>query len=174
MHELARKVKLIAIDVDGVLTDGGIVYGEDDLEIKKFCVKDGQAIAFARRAGIEVAFVTYRESKCVKRRAKDLGVTEIHQGVTRKRECVERIARKYGAKPEEVAYIGDDLVDVPAMKWVGLACAVADAAQEVKDVADYVAKTPGGKGAVREIVDSILKARGVWKQVLDDYYSELE
>ncbi len=166
-------VKLIILDIDGVLTDGGIIYGEDDVEVKEFCVKDGQGIAFAKRAGIEVAFVTFRESKPVSRRARDLGVTEVHQGITKKKECVEAIAERYGIKPEQVAYVGDDLVDVPAMRWAGFPVAVADAAQEVREIASYVTTAPGGKGAVREVVELILRARGVWDDILKNYYAEL-
>lgn len=162
------------LDIDGVLTNGSIIYGEDDIEIKEFCVKDGQAIAFARRAGIEVAFVTYRQSKPVSRRARDLGVTEVHQGITKKKECVEAIAERHGVKSEQIAYVGDDLVDVPTMRWVGFPVAVADAAQEVRDIASYVTTAPGGKGAVREVVELILKVQGVWDDILTNYYAELE
>ncbi len=174
MNEQAKAVKLIILDIDGVLTNGGVVYGEDNIEVKEFCVKDGQGIAFARRAGIEVAFVTFRESKPVTRRAQDLGVLEVHQGITRKKECVQAIAQKYGIKPEEVAYVGDDLVDVPPMRWVGFPVAVCDAAQEVKEIASYVTEAPGGKGAVREVTELILKAQGVWDEILEDYYKEIE
>lgn len=174
MTEKSQQIKLLVVDVDGVLTDGAIVYGGDDLEIKNFFVRDGQGIALARRARIEVAFVTVRQSKSLSRRAKDLGVVEVHQGMRKKKETVQGIAERYGFKPEEVAYIGDDLVDLPVMKWVGFPVAVADAVEEVKEVAIYVTKAPGGRGVVREVVELILKAKGVWENLLKSYYEELQ
>ena len=150
-------IKLIAMDVDGVLTDGSIIYGAGDLEIKVFYVKDGQGITLARRAKIEIAFITSRVSDALIKRAKDLGVIEVHQGVKDKWECLKKIIKRYNITPKEVAYIGDDIIDIPVMKKVGFPVAVADAVEEVKNIAKYITKTPGGRGAVREVIEMILK-----------------
>lgn len=152
-----KDIKLIAMDVDGVLTDGSIIYGAGDLEIKVFYVKDGQGITLARRAKIEIAFITSRVSDALIKRAKDLGVIEVHQGVKDKWECLKKIIKRYNITPKEVAYIGDDIIDIPVMKKVGFPVAVADAVEEVKNIAKYITKTPGGRGAVREVIEMILK-----------------
>jgi len=152
-----KDIKLIAMDVDGVLTDGSIIYGAGDLEIKVFYVKDGQGITLARRAKIEIAFITSRVSDALIKRAKDLGVIEVHQGVEDKWECLKKIIKRYNITPKEVAYIGDDIIDIPVMKKVGFPVAVADAVEEVKNIAKYITKTPGGRGAIREVIEMILK-----------------
>lgn len=153
-------IKLIALDVDGVLTDGSIIYGPEDFEIKVFSVRDGQGITLARRGRIEVAFITARISDALIKRAKDLGVIEVHQGVEDKWECIQKIMNRYQLKKEEVLYIGDDIVDIPVMKKVGWPVAVADAIDEVKEIAKYVTTLPGGRGAVREVINKVLKAQG--------------
>jgi 3-deoxy-D-manno-octulosonate 8-phosphate phosphatase (KDO 8-P phosphatase) len=161
-----EQIKLIALDVDGVLTDGSIIYGPEDFEIKIFCVRDGQGITLARRGRIEVAFITARISDALIKRAKDLGVIEVHQGIEDKWECLQKIMKRYQLKKEEVLYIGDDVVDIPVMKNVGLPVAVADSIDEVKAVAKYVTKLPGGKGAVREVINKVLKAQGKYNALI--------
>lgn len=161
-----KNVKLIAMDVDGVLTDGSIIYGAGDIEIKVFFVKDGQGITLARRARIEIAFITSRVSDALVRRAKDLGVIEIHQGVDDKWACLEKIMKRYNLKREEVMYIGDDIVDIPIMKQVGSPVAVADSIDEVKEIAKYITKKPGGRGAVRETIDMVLKAQDKYNSLI--------
>ncbi len=173
MKEKAEKIKLIAIDVDGVLTDGKIIYSSDSEE-KQFAVVDGMGITLARRAKLEIAFISVRESEPVSRRATDLGIIELHQGVKRKWDCLKEIMRRYGFSAEEVAYIGDDIVDVVPMRKVGLPIAVANAMPEVKEVAVLVTESGGGEGAVREAVETILKAKGVWEETLNKYLAELE
>ncbi len=154
-----KNIKLIAMDVDGVLTDGSIIYGAEDIEIKIFYVKDGQGITLARRARIEVAFITTRISDALLKRAKDLGVIEVHQGIQDKLACIKKIMSRYNLTQEEVMYIGDDIVDIPVMEFVGFPVAVVDAVDEVKKIAKYVTKKPGGRGAVREIVEMVLISR---------------
>jgi len=161
-----KNVKLIAMDVDGVLTDGSIIYGAGDIEIKVFCVKDGQGITLARRARIEIAFITARVSDALVKRANDLGVIEVHQGVKDKLDCLEKIIKRYNLKNEEILYIGDDIVDIPVMKNVGYPVAVADAADEVKEIAKYITKKPGGRGAVRETIDMVLKAQNKYNSLV--------
>ncbi|TET83328.1 3-deoxy-D-manno-octulosonate 8-phosphate phosphatase [candidate division TA06 bacterium] len=173
MKEKAEKIRLIAIDVDGVLTDGKIIYSSDSEE-KQFAVVDGMGITLARRARLEIAFISVRESEPVSRRATDLGIIELHQGVKRKWDCLKEIMRRYGFSAEEVAYIGDDIVDVVPMRKVGLPIAVANAMPEVKEVAVLVTESGGGEGAVREAVEAILKAKGVWEETLNKYLAELE
>lgn len=173
MKERAEKIRLIAIDVDGVLTDGKIIYSSDSEE-KQFAVVDGMGITLARRARLEIAFISVRESAPVARRATDLGVIELHQGVKRKWDCLKKIMRRYGFSADEVAYIGDDMVDVVPMKKVGLPIAVANAVPEVKEVAALVTEKRGGEGAVREAVEAILKAKGVWEETVNKYLAELE
>jgi 3-deoxy-D-manno-octulosonate 8-phosphate phosphatase (KDO 8-P phosphatase) len=161
-----KNVKLIAMDIDGVLTDGSIVYGAGDIEIKIFYVKDGQGITLARKGRIEVAFITGRVSEALEKRAKDLGVIEVHQGVKDKWECLEKIIKRYNVKKEEVLYIGDDIADIPVMQKVGYPVAVADAVDEVKAISKYTTKKPGGKGAVRETIDMVLKAQNKFDNLI--------
>lgn len=173
MKEKAEKIKLIAVDVDGVLTDGRIIYSTESEE-RQFAVVDGMGITLARRARVEIAFISVRESEPVARRARDLGVIELHQGVKRKWDCLKEIMRRYGFSAEEVAYIGDDMVDLVPMKNVGLPVAVANAMPEVKEIAALVTERKGGDGAVREAIEAILKAKGVWEETVNRYLAELE
>jgi 3-deoxy-D-manno-octulosonate 8-phosphate phosphatase (KDO 8-P phosphatase) len=159
-------IKLIAMDVDGVLTDGSIIYGTGDFELKIFCVKDGQGITLARRARIEIAFITARISDSLIKRAKDLGVIEVHQGIDDKWECLKKIMLRYQLSPEEVLYIGDDIIDIPVMKNVGYPVAVADAIDEVQAIAKYVTENKGGRGAVREVINLVLKAQGKYEGLM--------
>ena len=154
-----KNIKLIAMDVDGVLTDGSITYGTGDLEIKSFYVKDGQGITLARKERIEIAFITARISDALVKRAKDLGVIEVHQGIVDKWNCMEKIIKRYNLSKEQILYIGDDIVDLNVMKNVGFPVAVADATDEVKEIAKYITKKPGGRGAVREVIDMVLKTQ---------------
>lgn len=165
----AKKIKLLILDVDGVLTDGGIVLDNRGNEFKAFHVRDGHGIKMLAKAGIQVAIITGRKSRVVERRAKELGIKEVYQGRRRKIETLGKIMRKSGLKENEIAYIGDDIVDVPIFKKIGLPVAVADAAEEAKEYAAVVTRNSGGRGAVREISDLILKARGLWDSVMREY-----
>lgn len=165
----AEKIRLLALDVDGVLTDGGLYIGAGNETCKRFNVQDGLAISCAIRNNLIVAIITGRQSEIVCRRAAELGISEIYQGVKDKKEMLKNIAAKHALQLTEIAYMGDDLNDLSALSVAGLACAPANAVQEVKARAHFVAAKNGGEGAVREVVETILKARGEWAQIVDSY-----
>lgn len=171
LAERIRAVKLVIFDVDGVLTDGRIVLNDDGVESKFFDVRDGSGIKWLVRVGLDVAFLTGRQSHVVEVRAAELGVTRIHQGAKVKIDVYERLLNEAGLQDEAVAYAGDDLIDLPIMRRVGLALAPADARPEVKAAAHYVCREGGGRGAVREMVELILKGQGLWEQVTAPYFS---
>jgi len=171
LAERIRAVKLVIFDVDGVLTDGRIVLDDHGVESKFFDVRDGSGIKWLVRVGLDVAFLTGRQSHVVEVRAAELGVTRIHQGAKVKIDVYERLLNEAGLQDEAVAYAGDDLIDLPIMRRVGLALAPADARPEVKAAAHYVCREGGGRGAVREIVELILKGQGFWEQVTAPYFS---
>ncbi len=168
----ARRIKLILMDADGVLTEGQVTYGDGNLELKSFDVKDGAGIELARMAGIKTGVISGRESTALHRRAKELGIEEVHQSVTNKAEVYKEILEKYSLWDEDVAYIGDDILDLPILMRVGLSAAVADAHPEVKKRVDLVTTSPGGKGAVRELVELILRAQRKWKDMLEQFLGE--
>ena len=165
-------IKLIILDVDGVLTDGSLIIGDSGEESKVFHVRDGMGISLALSAGITVALLSGRYSQALATRAKELRVEEVHQGVANKMPVYDSLLKKYSLTDKEVCYIGDDLSDIPALKRAGLSYAVADAVEEVKKVAKSTTKNPGGRGAVREVVDFILKSAGVWDKALEKVASE--
>jgi 3-deoxy-D-manno-octulosonate 8-phosphate phosphatase (KDO 8-P phosphatase) len=167
-----RKVKLLILDVDGVMTDGRIIIDDAGFESKHFDVKDGHGLKILMRYNIDVVIVTGRKSRVVEHRAADLGITEIHQGIRNKSEVFGGVLERRKLVPEETAYVGDDVVDIPLLKRVGFAVAVADAVPEVRHVADYVTNRPGGRGAVRELCEVILKAQGRWMDVAARYEFE--
>ncbi len=152
----ASKIKMFITDVDGTLTDGRIIIGENGEEYKAFDSQDGQGIVLARTAGIECVIITGRRSNVVSIRASELGIKEVHQGVRDKLVVYEKLLKKYNLNEEEVAYIGDDISDLPLLKRAGLAFAVANAVTEVKDTADYITRREGGRGAVREAINLLL------------------
>lgn len=160
VKQRAARIKLLLLDVDGVLTDGGIILDDRGGETKRFDVRDGQGIALLLRAGIQVGFMTGRSSKIVQRRAKELGVRMVYQGVTDKAAAYDRIKTKTRLKDEEIAFIGDDLMDVPVLRRVGLALAVRDAWPGIRRFAHYISRSEGGRGAVREICDILLIVQG--------------
>jgi 3-deoxy-D-manno-octulosonate 8-phosphate phosphatase (KDO 8-P phosphatase) len=161
----AAKIRLVLLDVDGVLTDGGIIIDDRGVESKRFNVRDGQGITLLIRSGIKVGLLTGRYSNIVRRRAKELGVAIVHQGVKDKVEIYERIRRKIKLRDEQIAYVGDDILDLPVLRRVGLAIAVRDGWPGLKVAVDYVTETKGGMGAVREVSELVLKAQGVWEAV---------
>lgn len=154
-----RKVKALLLDVDGVLSDGAIIYGVDGIELKVFDSQDGFGIMNARKQGIRVGIITARKSEVVERRAADLGIVDIYQGSIDKLTPYEKVKSDYSLGDSEIAYIGDDLLDMPLLQRVGFSAAPANAVREVKMKVDYVAKARGGHGAVREIIDLLLKAQ---------------
>jgi 3-deoxy-D-manno-octulosonate 8-phosphate phosphatase (KDO 8-P phosphatase) len=161
----ARKVALILMDADGTLTDGSLVVTPDGEELKTYHVRDGLGILLARLGGLDLGIITGKTSKGLEKRAARLRIIELHQGALDKLHVLEGILERRGLAPEAVAYIGDDIGDLAVMKTVGLAAAVADAVPEVKEHCHYVCRTPGGRGAVREFIEFILKAQGKWEDV---------
>jgi 3-deoxy-D-manno-octulosonate 8-phosphate phosphatase (KDO 8-P phosphatase) len=163
---------MLLLDVDGVLTDGRIWHVPDGgslVEVKAFDVVDGAGIALARRAGLLTGFVSGRSSRTVVERARELMVDEVHLGVRDKVEVLERILEGRSIGSDDVAFVGDDVVDLPAMRRVGFAVAVSNAAAEVKARSAYVTEARGGRGAVREVVELILKAQGKWDAVVGEF-----
>jgi len=165
----ARSVKLIVFDVDGVLTDGKITYSSSGEEMKSFHVRDGHAIKMAARAGLETALITGRSSRIVQIRAKELGIDHVYQGVKDKLPVLQDVMSSLELEPGEIAYLGDDVVDLPVILHAGLGCAVADAAFEVRERARMVLKSRGGEGAARELIIFILKAQGLWDGLMERY-----
>jgi 3-deoxy-D-manno-octulosonate 8-phosphate phosphatase (KDO 8-P phosphatase) len=170
IRERILPIRLMIFDVDGVLTDGRIIYQDDGSEIKAFDVKDGHGIKLLQRVGIEVALITGRYCKAVEHRADSLGIKRLHQKILNKVEAYEKILVETGLKDEEVGYVGDDLIDIPVMRRVGFAVAVADAASYVIPFAHYVTRTAGGRGACREVCDMILHVQGRWEEVTQRYF----
>jgi 3-deoxy-D-manno-octulosonate 8-phosphate phosphatase (KDO 8-P phosphatase) len=195
----ARKIKLLLFDVDGVLTDGKLfifpapagttqsvleqsakhggqggfgLHSQNLIEAKGFHAHDGTSISLARLAGIKTGIITKRISETVALRARDLKLEHVHQGVDDKRTCFEQIVKQEGLKLEEAAFVGDDIIDLPAMRAAGLAIAVKNARAEVKKEAHYVTPHAGGEGALRDAVEYILKAQGKWQQVVEGYIGE--
>lgn len=167
-----RKVKLLILDVDGVMTDGRIIIDDAGIESKHFDVKDGHGLKILMRCNIDVVLLTGRKSHVVDHRAADLGITEVHQGIRNKVEAFVGVLERRKLTPEETAYVGDDVVDIPLLKRVGFAVAVADAVPEVRHVADYVTDRPGGRAAVREVCEVILRAQDRWTDVAARYEFE--
>jgi len=166
-----KKIRLIAMDVDGVLTGGEIIIFDGGGEIKMWNVKDRLAFHLVQRSGadIKLAWITGRASKQVADRAAEIGIDEFYQGCMDKAVAMEEILRKLSLKPEQAVFIGDDLIDIPVLRMVGLGICPADAPEEVKKEADYVSGLDGGKGVLREIVEAVLKARGFWKAAVKGY-----
>lgn len=169
LAERAGAIKMLALDVDGVLTDGSLYIGAEGEVCKAFNAKDGMGLTCAQRVGLKVVIITGRQSSCVAYRAKELGITEVCFGVRDKKTAILALAGKYGIALQEIAFVGDDLNDLPALVEVGLACAPFDAVEEVQAVAHYVAEARGGQGAVREVIEVILKAKGLWEQLVASY-----
>lgn len=172
MEAKLRSIKLLLLDVDGVLTDGRITYDNRGNELKSFDVKDGHGLKLLQRAGITIGIITGRHSELVARRAAELGIEILYQGALRKLEPYLEIIKKLGLNDGQVAYVGDDLIDLPVLRRVGFSATVQDAHVEVLPLVDYVAQRPGGRGAVREICDLILKGGGHWEQVTSRYFSD--
>ena len=158
----AAGVRLLALDVDGVLTDGSIYYGNAGEELKAFNIKDGLGIKLLQRTGVIVAIITGRQSEIVNRRARELGITEVVQGREDKRDALLELCAKLGITPADCAYMGDDLPDLGAITTAGLGLTVTDAAPEVANAAHWQSSLPGGRGAVREACEFILTAKGEW------------
>jgi 3-deoxy-D-manno-octulosonate 8-phosphate phosphatase (KDO 8-P phosphatase) len=165
----ARRVKLILMDADGVLTDGKIIFLSGASEAKMFDSKDGVGIKLAQRAGLKTGVISGRESEALQRRCEELGMDEIHQRVFEKLSAYEEIIARLGLTDEECCFIGDDLVDAPVLKRVGLPVTVADGHPALEPIVAYVTERAGGSAAVREVVDIIIKAQGKWDKVVGRY-----
>lgn len=177
--DAARAVSLVILDVDGVMTDGGIYYGisstGETLELKRFEITDGLGVNLLQRAGMEVAIVTGRRSPVVAMRARELGITEVHQDPrAEKLPIVREIMGRRGLDWSAVAFLSDDLADLPVLRRVALPVAVANAVPEVKAIARWQTRREGGAGAVREFAEALLKARGQWDEVVEGYLRERE
>ncbi len=165
----AKKIKLLLLDVDGVLTNGSITYTHQGDEIKSFHCRDGFGINILRKAGVEVGLITARKSESLLRRAKDLSLVHVYQGVRNKVECFSQLLEKLNLEPDQTAFMGDDWLDLPLLTKVGLAAAVADCAPELKGVVHFTATQNGGTGAVRELCDLIIEAKGKREVLLSEY-----
>jgi 3-deoxy-D-manno-octulosonate 8-phosphate phosphatase (KDO 8-P phosphatase) len=165
----ACNIRLLALDVDGVLTDGSIIYTSQREQVQSFHVHDGLGLKLLSMAGIHVAILSSRSSHALAIRAEELGIKLVYQGLSDKIEVYERIKEKLEIKDKEIAYIGDDWVDLPLLQKAGLAIVVADATQSMKGYADYITQQPGGRGAVREVCELILKAQNRRSEFLNRY-----
>jgi 3-deoxy-D-manno-octulosonate 8-phosphate phosphatase (KDO 8-P phosphatase) len=165
----AQKIKLLIFDVDGVLTSGQLLFGPAGEVMKIFHTQDGLGISIAHRAGIKTAIITGRESEMVRRRGAELAIGDVFQGAKDKVRVLDEIIAKYGLSLEEVGYVGDDLIDLAVMTKVGLACAVGNGVPEVKQVAHYVTSRQGGAGAVREVIEFVLKTQNKWDSIVAEY-----
>jgi 3-deoxy-D-manno-octulosonate 8-phosphate phosphatase (KDO 8-P phosphatase) len=165
----ASRIKLLLMDCDGVLTDGRLWLTEDGDEQKSFNTKDGLGLDLLHRAGLKSGIISGRSSKAVLRRAGELGIEFVRQGDAQKIEAFEEVLRLAGVDDDQVAFIGDDLTDIPLMQRSELSVAVADAVDEARTVAHYVTQAKGGRGAVREVVEIILKSQGRWSDLVDEY-----
>lgn len=163
------KIKLIVLDVDGVMTDGKIIVTDDGREIKEFNAYDGHGIRLLYRAGLQAAIVSGRKSAATMVRARDLGIEHVYLGIHNKTEAFEEILQKAGLRGDEVCVVGDDLPDVPIMRRCGYPVAVASARPEAKAIAAYVTSAAGGRGAIRELVEMVLKAQGRWDGLMSRY-----
>jgi 3-deoxy-D-manno-octulosonate 8-phosphate phosphatase (KDO 8-P phosphatase) len=168
IEERAKKIKLLILDVDGVLTDGRIVYDNFGDELKFFDVHDGLGIYLLRKAGINSAIITAKKTRVVLRRAKDMRIAAAYSGHD-KLKIYQKVLRKFRLKDEEVCFIGDDLLDLPVMKRAGLAVAPPNAIEDIKNSSHFITQKQGGRGAVRETIEIILKSQGLWDKVISGY-----
>jgi 3-deoxy-D-manno-octulosonate 8-phosphate phosphatase (KDO 8-P phosphatase) len=172
LQSKAAAVRLLLLDVDGVLTDGTVTVHSDGSESKSFGIRDGIALVWAQRSGLRVGLLSARHSPTTLHRARQLGITLIHQGVASKVDTFARILAAEGVSAGDVAYMADDIVDLGVLARAGFSCAPADAVPEVRGQVDWVSQCPGGGGAVRELVELILRARGSWDAIVDAYQHE--
>lgn len=165
----AARVKLLLLDCDGVLTDGRITPSAKGDELKSFHTRDGHGLVMLHRAGLRSGIISGRTSRLVEMRAEDLGITYVRQGALDKISVFESLLKEAAIEPDSIAYVGDDVVDIPLMRRSGLAVAVADATPDTRDAAHYVTRLSGGHGAVREVCELILKAQGRWDELMKRY-----
>jgi 3-deoxy-D-manno-octulosonate 8-phosphate phosphatase (KDO 8-P phosphatase) len=166
--EKLKNIQLLLLDVDGVLTDGRIIYSDAGSQIKEFNVRDGLGIKLVMAAGIKVGIVTGRKSDALHHRCRDLGIPYLYEGVRQKGQLIERIVEQTGVDADQTAFVADDIPDLSLMRRIGLSIAVADAHELVKKYADWITSAPGGCGAVREVCEALLMARGSWEKIIID------
>ncbi|HHW20667.1 MAG TPA: HAD-IIIA family hydrolase [Thermodesulfovibrio thiophilus] len=169
MLDKVSRIKCLILDVDGVLTSGDIILDNENNEFKIFNVRDGHGVVMLHKSGINIAVITGRQSKALDRRMKELGITEVYQGVQEKLKIYQDLIEKYSLRNEEIAAMGDDIVDLSILSRVGFSVAPNDAHEEVIKRVDYVTTNKAGNGAVRELCDMILKAKGLWNKFTDEY-----
>jgi 3-deoxy-D-manno-octulosonate 8-phosphate phosphatase (KDO 8-P phosphatase) len=169
--ERAARVKVMIFDVDGVLTDGSLTYGADGEVTKTFCVLDGLGIQLLNKTGVATAIISARNSPIVVKRAADLGITHVFQGMHDKRIAFAKLLEATGARAEQCGYIGDDVIDLPLLLKVGFAVTVPSGHPEVQHRAHYVTRAAGGRGAVREVCDMVMRAQGTYEQALAPYFA---
>lgn len=172
MQKKLVAIKLLLLDVDGVMTDGRIIYDQQGNELKAFDVKDGHGLKMLQRAGVRVGIITGRSSAVVSRRAQELGIDILYQGAKVKLDPYLEILKQTGLQDDQVAYMGDDLVDLPVLRRVGFSATVADAVPQLAQLVDYVTERNGGRGAVREVCDLLLQAGGCWDNLTARYFFE--
>ncbi|MBU0634964.1 MAG: HAD-IIIA family hydrolase [Candidatus Omnitrophica bacterium] len=168
-NEKAEKIKILIVDADGVLTDGTIICGNFNDEYRAFNVHDGFGFELLHRSGIKSAIISGKLSRALARRARSLKIKHVYQNVSNKSSVFKKILKKCRLKPEEAAYVGDDLFDLPVLKNAGFSATVPEACGDVKNAVDYVSKKRGGRGAVREIIEFILKSQDKWEKIIQHY-----
>lgn len=170
MKDCIDSIKYIVIDVDGVMTDTGIYYDENGNEYKKFCTRDAAGFWTLKQAGIKVIVITGRECEATRRRMTELGVDNLFQNIKNKKEFLGKYITENNIEKETLAYIGDDLNDLPSMSLCGFISTPIDACSEIKRIADYISPIEGGRGVVRDVAEHILKARNIWEQIISEVY----
>jgi 3-deoxy-D-manno-octulosonate 8-phosphate phosphatase (KDO 8-P phosphatase) len=169
LRDRLKKIKFLLLDVDGVLTDGRIVYDSKGNDSKFFDVHDGLGVHLLGRMGIKTILITAKGSGSIKPRAKDMRVEAVYENILPKTKVYDKVCKKYGLKDSEICFVGDDLVDLCVLKKAGVPVATHNAAREIKQAALYVTKRDGGRGAVREVAELILKSKGLWQKALEIY-----
>ncbi|MBU1075936.1 MAG: HAD hydrolase family protein [Spirochaetes bacterium] len=164
-----KKIKLILLDVDGVLTDGGLYFDNKGMEYKRFNVADGSGIKMALYTGIQFAIVTGRRSKIVQNRAKELGIKKVYQGILKKVALFNRLKKDFKVSADQIAYIADDVIDLQLLRLVGVKVAVKNACKEIKKISDIMTSRKGGEGAVREFIEYLLKGNNLWEKAMKRY-----
>lgn len=171
LHRIMSYIRLLILDVDGVLTDGTLYYGADGEHIKAFNVRDGQGLVSLQQTGVQVAIITKRESPIITKRMQDLGISLVFQGQKDKVPAFQQLLHDLKITPEQVAMVGDDLPDLPLILMSGMGITVADGAATVKEYADWVTPSKGGRGAVRDVCEAIMQSQGKWLPLVESFTS---